>query len=137
MLPQLLDVLEIRTNNVVHQPVIKALGVLRKYIGTKHRYYPSHEVVPIEGVVPSSLLPVVIEPNRRGEQRINRINYEMCVLSALRDGFRNKSIWVKGANRYRNSDEDLPADFKKKRTTYVQPQWLPMRESLPHGIRIC
>jgi len=52
----------------------------------------------------------MVEYNQKGEKRVNRINYEMCVLSSLRDRLRNKSIWVLGANRYRNPDEDLPAD---------------------------
>ncbi|OPY56651.1 MAG: hypothetical protein A4E55_02004 [Pelotomaculum sp. PtaU1.Bin035] len=33
----------------------------------------------------------------------------------MRDKLRCKEIWVLGANRYRNPDEDLPADFEKYR----------------------
>jgi hypothetical protein len=41
-------------------------------------------------------------------ERINRINYEISVLQALRERLCCKEIWVLGANRYRNPDEDLP-----------------------------
>jgi len=51
-------------------------------------------------------------------QRVNRINYELCVLKVLREKLRCKEICVKGAARYRNPDEDLPADFNAKRTEY-------------------
>jgi hypothetical protein len=33
---------------------------------------------------------------------------------------RCKEIWVVGANRYRNSDEDVPADFETQRTAYYR-----------------
>ena len=54
----------------------------------------------------------------RGEIRVNRINYEISALHSLREGLRCKAIWVVGADRFRNPDEDLPADFDTQRTTY-------------------
>ena len=42
----------------------------------------------------------------------------MHTLKALRERVRCKEIWVPGAQRYRNPDHDLPADFADKRTTY-------------------
>jgi TnpA family transposase len=40
------------------------------------------------------------------------------VLTALRERIRCKEIWVAGADRYRNPDEDLPRDFEKRRAEY-------------------
>jgi hypothetical protein len=37
-----------------------------------------------------------------------RCRYELCVLSQLRECIRAKEIWVVGADRYRNPDDDLP-----------------------------
>ena len=53
----------------------------------------------------------VIEKDPEGRSRVNRITYEICVLDALRDKLRCKEVWVVGANRYRNPDDDVPADF--------------------------
>ena len=39
---------------------------------------------------------------------------------------RCKEIWVVGANRYRNPDEDLPADFEGKRDEYYKALELPL-----------
>jgi hypothetical protein len=39
------------------------------------------------------------------------VTYEICALQALRERLRCKEIWVVGANRYHNPDDDLPADF--------------------------
>ena len=33
---------------------------------------------------------------------------------------RVREIWVEGANRYRNTDNDLPTDFSQKREAYYQ-----------------
>ena len=61
-----------------------------------------------------------MEKDADGNERINRINYEISVLQALREQLRCKEIWVVGANRYRNPEEDLPADFDIQRETYYQ-----------------
>jgi hypothetical protein len=126
MVPELLQVLDFHTNNTTQQPVIEALELLRSYTQSQMVYYPTDEKVPIDGVVRPSLESVVIDSNPKGEPRINRINYEMCVLGALRDCLRNKSVWVAGGNRYRNPDYDLPADFETKRTTYYQSLEMPL-----------
>lgn len=126
MLPTLLRVLDFQTNNTVHQPVIEAIQLLKDYLDSRQIYYPTDEIIPVDGVVRPLLSPVVVEYNPNGEQRVNRINYEMCVLSSLRDRLRNKSIWVAGANHYRNPDEDLPVDFEEKRDTYYQALGMPL-----------
>ena len=63
---------------------------------------------------------------RRDETRVNRITYEICVLEALREKLRCKEVWVVGANRYRNPDDDLPADFEARRAAYYQALNLPL-----------
>jgi TnpA family transposase len=50
----------------------------------------------------------------------------VAVLEALREQLRCKEIWVVGANRYRNPDEDLPADFEEKREEYYKALDLPL-----------
>jgi hypothetical protein len=69
-------------------------------------------------VVPGELRPVVVEGDGNGGKRINRIHYEFCVLQALRERLRCKEVWIEGAHRYRNPDEDLPQDFDQKRKDY-------------------
>ncbi len=66
-----------------------------------------------------------METDSEGNERINRINYEICVLQALRERLCCKEIWVVGANRYRNPDDDLPTDFESKRQIYYQALTLP------------
>ena len=52
--------------------------------------------------------------------RVNRVNYEICVLTALRERLRCKEIWAVGADRYRNPDDDLPQDFETRRGDYYR-----------------
>ncbi|MEM9541181.1 MAG: Tn3 family transposase [Cyanobacteria bacterium P01_E01_bin.42] len=120
MLPLLLNLLEFRSNNETHKPVIEALELLKKYVGSRERYYDKNENVPRQGIISSSLSELILETSNDGSIKVNRINYELAVLQALRDGLRCKEIWVVGANRYRNPEEDLPTDFEQQRAIYYQ-----------------
>lgn len=118
MTPLLLQALEFRSNNDAHQPVIRALELIVRYAGRTQHYYDAKEEVPLDGVVKSMWRDQVVEQDGRGHLRIDRIKYEISVLQALRERLRCKEIWVVGAHRYRNPDEDLPADFEVQRETY-------------------
>ena len=119
ILPKLLSVLEFRSNNEAHRPVLEALDLLKRHAGSRARFYPVDEQVPIDEVVPGPWREFVFKTSGKRE-RINRSPYEICVLEALRDRLRVKEIWVVGADRYRNPDEDLPTDFGAKREVYYK-----------------
>jgi TnpA family transposase len=118
IVPRILEVLEFRSNNTAHRPVIAALTLIKKYAESAVQYYPASETVPIQGVIRSLWREIVVEQDKEGLPRLNRINYEICVLETLREQLRCKEIWVVGADRYRNPDDDLPADFDSQRATY-------------------
>jgi TnpA family transposase len=118
MVPAILRLLTFRSNNEQHQPLIAALDLLRAYADSDCQDYPESEEVPLKGVVPAAWRSLVIRRTKRGEERINRISYELCVLQGLRDKLRCKEIWVAGADRYRNPAEDLPSDFPAQRASY-------------------
>jgi len=106
--------------------VIEALELLQRYIESKARLYPLREEVPLDGVVKKGWLDAVKEEDAKGNERINRINYELCLLQTLRDKLRCKEVWVVGADRYRNPDDDLPADFDIQRNNYYEALKLPL-----------
>ena len=102
-----------RSNNVAHRPIIDALALLARYAqgpGTI-RYYAVGETVPLVGVVPAEWRDAVVDEGGR----VERIPYELCVLRALREAIRRREVWVVGANRWRDPDADLPADFESNR----------------------
>jgi hypothetical protein len=136
ILPPLLTTLEFRSNNEQHRPVIRALELLKKYVASKIRTFPPQEDIPIDGVVRGLWQEAIQEKDKDGTPRVNRITYEICALEALREQLRCKEIWVVGANRYRNPDEDLPADFEIRRGAYYEALRLPQdAKSFTSGVR--
>ena len=117
MLMPVLDTVQFQSNNTRHRPVIEALDVLKTHRDTSNRYYDAGEV-PLDGVIPRKWRKLVVESTEDGSERVNRINYELCVLRSLRKRLRTKEVWAEGADRYRNPDHDLPTDFDAKRATY-------------------
>ena len=67
----------------------------------------------------------VVDSDPRGRERVNRVTYEICALEALRDQLRCKEVWVAGADRYRNPDDDVPADFAARRDEHYAALDLP------------
>ena len=126
MVPKLLAALEFRSNNERHRPVMQALELVKRFADTKLRTFPAEEEVPLDGVVRGLWRDAVVEKDAAGRDRINRVTYEVAVLEALREQLRCKEIWVVGANRYRNPDEDLPADFEANRDEYYKALDLPL-----------
>jgi hypothetical protein len=121
MVPLILETLNFSSTSTAPQRLLAALELIRKYADKNQSHYPETEDVPLDGIVPASWLPLV----KQG-QRVNRISYELCVLKASREKLRCKEIYVIGANRYRNPDEDLPADFHTKRKEYYTELDLPL-----------
>jgi len=122
----LLAALDFRSNNDAHQPVIRALDLVRRYADSRLRAYPVEEDVPLDGIVRPLWRDAVVDQDPQGRPRVDRITYEICALEALRDQLRCKEVWVAGANRYRNPDEDLPADFDAQRAAHYQALNLPL-----------
>jgi hypothetical protein len=136
MMPKLLAALEFRSNNGAHRPLLDALGAIRRAEGEGGQYFRADEVA-IEGVIRPKWRDIVLEDAPGGGQRINRINYEICVLQSLRERLRCKEIWVAGADRFRNPDEDLPADFADRRAACYGRLGLPMQASVfVEGLRV-
>ncbi len=112
MLPSLLSVLKFRSNNENWRPILDAQSLLTRLNEEGRRVAPA-SLAP-EGSIPRKWQDTVFD--QRG--RLNVISYELCVLTQLRDRIRAKEIWVEGADRYRNPDDDLPKDFSEMRAAY-------------------
>lgn len=112
MLPPLLSALNFRSNNAGWRPILDALILIVRLNEEGRRFAPM-ELAP-EGSIPRKWLDTVVDKTGR----LNVISFEICVLTQLRDRMRAKEIWVKGADRYRNPDDDLPKDFSSKRNFY-------------------
>ena len=119
MAPALLKALTFRSNNDDHKPLIEAIQLIQKYVDTNHIYFQEEDTVPLNDVVAPAWRDLVVSM-KDDKERVNRISYEICVFQTLRQQLRCRAVWVVGANRYRNPDEDLPADFQEKRDLYYE-----------------
>ncbi len=118
MVSKILDHMEFCSNNTMHKPLLDALNWLKTHQESKQQYYYLSSNIPIEDVVRPKHYDTTIEVDDKGVERVNRINYEICVLQTLREKLRCKEIWVQGADKYRNPDDDLPQDFNLNREFY-------------------
>jgi TnpA family transposase len=118
MLPQLLAALDFKCNNTAYRPVMDALDLLHTYAGvaSKVKHYAAVDRVPIKGVVPDGWVEAIADP----EGRVERVPYELCALVSLVDALRRREIYVAGAARWRNPEEDLPADFEDNRDVHYR-----------------
>ena len=112
VLPKLLAVLEFRCNNAAWRPVLDALAWIARMQAENKRLVPAAEA-PLHAI-PESWQEFVVDERCR----VNVISAEICVLTRLRECLRAKEIWVVGADRYRDPDEDLPKDFEVERDRY-------------------
>jgi TnpA family transposase len=116
MLAPLLGALRFKCNNTAFHPVMDAIELLARYtdVSTDQKHFTKGETVPIEGVVPKAWREAVTA----ADGRIERVPYELCVLITLREALRRREVWVEGAGRWRDPDEDLPGDFDDNRDVH-------------------
>jgi len=115
---QIIEALEFGSTNTVHAPMMAALALIKRYKSERSnhtKYYATGETVPVEGIVPAELAELMYRTDKSGRQRILRSVYECGVFQTLRDKLRCKEIWVHGAHKWRNPDDDLPKDYEEKR----------------------
>ncbi|MFF4391263.1 Tn3 family transposase [Streptomyces sp. NPDC001552] len=126
MLSPLLGALELKCNHTAYRPVMDAIDLLKRYldqpIAKDGAFFEESERIPLAGVVREEWRKAVVD--ERG--RVERIPYELCVLVSLRDALRRREIWVPGAGRWQNPEDDLPPDFEDNRNVHYdairQPQ---------------
>jgi hypothetical protein len=116
---RLIDVLAFRSSNSTHRPVLDALELIGRYASAGNlTYYPLVERAPAHRGTGGDWADLVTVVDNRGRSRTVRMAYEMATFQALCDQLRCKEIWVEGADRWRNPDEDLPADFDERRVEH-------------------
>lgn len=129
----LLGVLEFRSNNSAHRPVVDALELVTRYAKAGNiTYYPVGEQAPAHRGTDGQWADLVYRDDTRGRRRVVRMVYEVVTFQALREQLRCKEVWVVGADRWRNPDEDLPADFEARRAEHYGE----LRKPLDAGVFI-
>ena len=119
LLPLILNALEFRSDSLNLQPLLAAIKLLKASAElSSAEPYPAETEVPMDGVLSAEWQKAVMVSAKQGEPEIDRASYELGVLRTVREKLRCKELWVVGAKRYRNPDDDLPQDFEAKREQY-------------------
>ncbi|MFI5888796.1 Tn3 family transposase [Actinoplanes sp. NPDC051513] len=116
---RLVQVLAFRSGNSVHRPVLDALELAGRYSTAGNlKYYPLAERPPAHRGTGGDWADLVSTVDNQGRRRTVRMAYEVATFQALCDQLRCKEIWVDGAEKWRNPDEDLPHDFDERRSEH-------------------
>ena len=151
VLLQLLNAFTFKTNNPEGRDLLDAIAFIKKHQDSTDTYYPDTAPVPIDKVIPASWKSMVFETGDvpvataavddaiksdvismndtekpASLLKIHRFNYEVAVLECLREKLRCKLIWIEGAYRYRNPDDDLPIDWETTREARYLQLGLPL-----------
>src|SRR5690606_2255891 len=96
MVPPLLQTLTFRSNNERHRPLIRALALIAQYADSQNTYYLETEDIPLQDVVSPAWREKVLHRTSRGEVRVNRISYEVCVFRSYASGSVAKRFGLRG-----------------------------------------
>jgi hypothetical protein len=83
-------------------------------------YYPLGETVPEHQGIDEDWALLVYRTDQHGNRRVVRQAYEIATFRALRAALVCKEVWVLGAGRYRDPNDDLPKDFEARRVDYYR-----------------
>ena len=129
----LLEALKFKTNLSVSKPLLSAIDFVIKQRACKELYYPDDIKLPIEEVIPDNWLNLVVttesnehDNSKPSGQKIHRLYYEIAVLEAVYKQLPCRMIWIEGAHRYQDPDNDLPQDFEENREYYYGLLGLPL-----------
>ena len=79
----LLDVLEFRSTNSAHQPVIEALRLIGRYARAGNlTYYPAGETAPAHRGTTGEWADLMYRPDKHGRRRVVRMVYEVATFRA-------------------------------------------------------
>ena len=125
MMKPVLETLVFRANNPALQPLLDGIALVRKYLDKKNCYYPTKEKAPLE-LLSGELRELAVEDDE-GTSRVVKHYFELGVLMKLEKALRCKEVWVEGAFRYRDPDQDLPQDWPEMRLNYYRQHQIPAR----------
>lgn len=113
--PRVLRVLNFQSKAPALKPLMKALKILTTKDQLDDRDLAK---LPIEGVIDNEDRELVFNVDDNGKKSVDECKYRILFLRRLNKRTKTKELWVPGANKFRNPDEDLPVDFESNRTQY-------------------
>jgi TnpA family transposase len=128
MVKPVLDALTFQCDNPAQLPLLDGMALMHRYLDTKHTHYPETEKIP-EEMLTGKQREVVFEKNAEGKDRVAKHPFELVVLRKLEKALKCKELWVEGAYRFRNPDEDLPPAWPQTRVEHYRRHEFPVEAS--------
>lgn len=133
----LLSAFHFQSNTTEGRTFLKVIAFIKEHQDCTNLYYPNTGIVPNPDILPAPWKSMVMEAvpssdmhdanSGKPSVKINRLNYEVAMLEIFREKLRCKLIWIEGAYRYRNPDEDLPSDWETCREACYLQLGLPLK----------
>jgi len=113
--PRILRVLDFKSKAPALKPLMKAIKIL----STKDQLDDKDLAkLPIEGVIDNEDKELVYNIDETGKKSVDEGKYRVFMLRRLDKRTKTKESFVPGAKKFRDPDDDLPADFENKRAQY-------------------
>lgn len=113
--PRILRVLDFKSKAPALKPLMKAIKIL----STKDQLDGKDlEKLPIEGVIDKEDKELIYNVDDAGNKSVDEGKYRVFMLRKLDKRTKTKESFVPGAKKFRDPDDDLPADFENKRAQY-------------------
>jgi hypothetical protein len=107
----ILEVIEFDSDN---KDLTEVLELIKTNINSYSQYYyASDQRIAFDRLIKKSHRKKILDNNR-----IKRIDLELCLLHKLRNKLRVKEVWIKDGYKYRNPEYDLPQDFDDNKDKY-------------------
>lgn len=138
LLLKLLDIFQFRSNRIEEKLLLDAIEFIKQNQNNLTAYSHDIQKIPMIDILSSDLHQTITESqsgnhNSRlkqlNKETIDHMYYEVMVLNKLYDKLQCKAIWIEGAHRFRNPDEDMPKDFDQNEEYYFNLLNLPMDAS--------
>lgn len=124
LLLSLLRQFDFREDHELYNPMLEAIAFINEHWDSATgEYY--QETPPLDGVISEIWKPMVLTETENGV-KVNKYNYEIAILEQLKVFLGYKAIWVNGAYRFRNPNEDTPQYFDQNRAYYYELLGLPL-----------
>jgi len=102
--PRFLEHLSFQTESEEHEPLLKAIALLRKMNDEGKRKVPNSEEAPTE------FIPARIQRFVEQEGEINRRGYECATLVTIRDEIKRGNLWIPYSKRFGRLDDFFMSD---------------------------
>ncbi len=128
MLKPILGNITFKANNPAYGPLLEGIALICQYMDSKLKYYPPSKEISLK-LITTNYWKDLIVTNSTDGTKISRVYFELLVLQKLERSLKCKEVWIEGAFKFRNPDEDLPSDWSVNRSEYYKKINIPLQAS--------